>query len=321
MKYSQKTVNAAQAVLRSRREAALSEADKKRAEFLKEHPELEEIEAAMSQIALNSIKAIDGCDDPKKYIDSLKQKSLSYRKAREDLFKSCGLEPDWLDVHYHCPKCQDTGYAGGVVCDCYTALLNKLSYEELAKKSSLKISSFDDFDASVYSDPEACEQMKDILLFCKKYAEKFSLSSKSLYMYGETGLGKTHLSLAIAGEVIKKGFNVVYGSAHNFFNALEREHFGRSDEPDGTTESRLLGCDLLIIDDLGAEFITSFSIAQLYNIIDSRLAEGLPTIINSNLSLDELDTKYNNRITSRLMCSYFQLPCIGNDVRQIKAQY
>lgn len=47
-----------------------------------------------------------------------------------------------------------------------------------------------------------------------------------------TGLGKTHLSLAIAGGVIKKGYGVVYGSVNNIINRLEQEHFGRSDDAD-----------------------------------------------------------------------------------------
>ena len=318
MKYSNKTVIAAQNELRKRRQAALETADKRRAKFVSEHPELEEIEQEMSKIGLSALKAIDSCEDPKAFIEGLKKKSLGFQQARDKLFEDNGYDKDYLEPPFYCKKCQDTGYVGGTVCECYTDLLNKLSYSELAGKTALKISSFDDFNADIYTSSEAKEQMRDILNYCKKYAEKFSLNSKSIYMYGETGLGKTHLSLAIAGEVIRKGYNVVYGSAHNFFNALEREHFGRSEDPDGTTEDRLLGCDLLIIDDLGAEFVTAFSIAQLYNIVDTRLAKGLPTIINSNLSLDDLDSKYNNRITSRLMCSYFQLPCIGDDVRQIK---
>lgn len=62
-------------------------------------------------------------------------------------------------------------------------------------------------------------------------------------MYGETGLGKTHLSLAIANEVIKKGFSVVYDSAQNLFTRLEKERFGREG---GNTEDTVLYCDLLI---------------------------------------------------------------------------
>lgn len=318
MKYSQKTVSRAQAILRSRREEAVKLADERREKFIKEHPEYIEIEQQMQKTALDSIKAIDSCPEPSLYIEGLKKRNLEYQQAKKALLASCGLSEDYLDIPYHCKKCEDTGYNLGIVCECYKSLLNKLSYEELAGKTSLKISSFDDFNAGIYSSEEARQQMSDLLAMLKKYSDNFTLSSKSLYMYGETGIGKTHLSLAIAGVVIKKGYNVVYGSAHNFFNALEREHFGRSEEPDGTTEEKLLNCDLLIIDDLGAEFITSFSIAQLYNIVDTRLAKGLPTIINSNLSLDELEKKYDKRIASRLIFSYYQIPCIGNDVRQAK---
>ena len=81
---------------------------------------------------------------------------------------------------------------------------------------------------------------------------------------GATGLGKTHLSLAIAQAVINKGYNVVYGAAQRLFSNIEREHFGRSKDPDGTTEDMLAECDLLILDDLGAEFTNNFTIAKVF---------------------------------------------------------
>jgi DNA replication protein DnaC len=163
--------------------------------------------------------------------------------------------------------------------------------------------------------------MQKVFDYCKEYAEEFDGQGfQSIYMFGETGLGKTHLSLAIAGKVIEKGYNVIYGSAHNFFNLIEREHFGRSENPDGTTEDKLLNCDLLILDDLGAEFITQFTVAELYNIIDTRLAKELPTIISSNIKENELEKKYNNRIASRILYSYYALPFEGNDIRQAISQ-
>ena len=136
-------------------------------------------------------------------------------------------------------------------------------------------------------------------------------------MYGETGLGKTHLSLAIAAEAINKGFNVIYGSAHYFFSMIERERFGRSTESDGTTESKLLECDLLIIDDLGSEFITQFTVAELYCIINDRMLRGLPTIISSNLDPEELEKHYNNRISSRIIGTYKKIFFTGNDIRLV----
>ena len=109
-------------------------------------------------------------------------------------------------------------------------------------------------------------------------------------MQGGTGLGKTHLSLAIANAAVQKDFGVIYVSAQNMATSLERERFGRGLE-DGNTNALILGCDLLILDDLGTEFATSFVDASIYNIVNTRLMAGRPTIISTNLSLYELQKR------------------------------
>jgi len=318
LKYSKVVVDRALDTLRIRRESAILDADKRRKSFTEKCPEIEIIERSMSEIGLEAIKAISTDHNPKEMINDLKKKSLEFQKAKKDLLESQGFAEDYLDIHYTCPKCKDTGYVNGIVCSCYKELLNKYNYELLSKKTSLALSEFDDFDLSLYKNPNDRKTMSDILNYCKEYASQFDLSCPSIYMFGETGLGKTHLSLAIAGEVIKKGYNVIYGSAYNFFNLLEREHFGRSEEADGTTEARLINCDLLIIDDLGSEFITQFSVAELYNIVDSRISKSLPTIITSNFSYDDIEKKYNIRLASRIMNDYYSLNFVGDDIRQIK---
>ena len=318
MKYSQDIVFKASEELRKRRERAENDARQRKLDFTEKYPQLLEIEGEMAKIGTDAIKSVLNCNNPKEFVESLKKKSLECQKARETLFESAGITADTLLPRYKCEKCKDTGFVDGAVCQCYEELLKSFSYKELAQKTPLKISSFDDFDLSLYKEENARERMGDILLFCKNYSNDFDLASPNLFMYGETGLGKTHLSLAIAGEVIKKGYGVVYGSAQNLLTAVERERFGRSDEPDGTTEEMLLSCDLLILDDLGSEFTTQFIVAQLYNIVNTRMAKELPTIINSNISLGELESRYTNRITSRIIGEYNLLNFIGNDIRQAK---
>ena len=118
--------------------------------------------------------------------------------------------------------------------------------------------------------------MAEIFEFCMHYAEDFGRHSPSLFLCGATGLGKTHLSLSIAREAIAKDFAVIYGSTQNLLHELEEEHFGRRPADEGAMQEMLLSCDLLILDDLGAEFSTSFTVAALYNIINSRINAGLP---------------------------------------------
>ena len=160
------------------------------------------------------------------------------------------------------------------------------------------------------------KKMEEILHYCEKYADEFSTESKSICMSGQTGVGKTHLSLSIAKVVISKGFNVIYGSSQDLLRDVEREHFGKSND-DKDALGSLLGCDLLIMDDLGTEFESSFYNSVIYNVINSRLNRGLPTIISTNLSLSELESRYSDRVVSRLMVYDF-LRFVGSDIRQIK---
>ena len=152
---------------------------------------------------------------------------------------------------------------------------------------------------------------------CVGVAQNPGNYSNPLLIYGRSGLGKTHLSLSIAGEVISRGYNAVYNSAQNIFTELNKEHFGRSDIS-FSYEAMILDCDLLVIDDLGAEFATQFTNAALYNIINTRINYSLPTIINTNLSLKELEEKYTRRISSRIIGEYAVLDFFGYDIRQIK---
>ncbi|MEG0895115.1 MAG: ATP-binding protein, partial [Oscillospiraceae bacterium] len=148
---------------------------------------------------------------------------------------------------------------------------------------------------------------------CKLYAEGFSLNSHSVLMIGNTGLGKTHLSSAIAKKVSQNGFSVMYVSYLDLVRNLQSEYFGKSD---GNTMSKVLDADLLILDDLGVEFDSQFNISALYNIINSRTNK--PTIINTNLTAAELEKKYSQRIVSRLLTLYKCLKFTGVDVRYLK---
>ena len=134
-------------------------------------------------------------------------------------------------------------------------------------------------------------------------------------MSGATGLGKTFLSLSIASAVIEKGYGVIYSSAQNLLNTLEKEKFSNSD---ANTLNAIFDCDLLIIDDLGTEFSTSFTVSTIYNIINTRINMCKPVIISTNLSLSELQEMYSERIVSRFIGEYTILKFAGNDIRQIK---
>ena len=317
MAYNERIFSEAEEILKKRRDGAEADAERRREEFFRECPQAEETDARMRSAVLGLVKVIGSGENAREYVEKLKNVNLKARAELEALLRKNGRPADYLAPRYVCPLCGDTGIRDGALCSCHKQLLKQLSYKELSAKSSLSQKSFDDFDLSYYTGDDRA-RMSRILEFCKNYARDFDQNSRSVLMTGETGLGKTHLSLAIAGAAIERGFGVVYGSVQRLISEVEREHFGRSDKPDGATEDALITCDLLILDDLGAEFTTQFVTAELNSIIGERLQTRRPTIINTNLSLAELQDKYSRRIVSRIAGEYVILKFTGRDVRSLR---
>lgn len=255
----------------------------------------------------------------------IEEVNLRLQQRERELMQQAGYPVDYLEMQYTCPKCRDTGFVDGVRCECLKAEMRRLSVEQLNASSPFQECSFEDFDLSFYPDvidPQSGQNprfvMTRVFNFCRNYAEKFNPHSQGLFMFGQTGLGKTHLSRAIAGVVAAKGYNVVCGSAQDLLRRIENEHFRRT-EDDGTLD-RILEADLLVLDDLGAEFSSSFTQSVVYNILNSRISAERPLIVTSNLTVQEFHEKYAHRIVSRLFSQLIQVRFIGNDVRQLKSQ-
>ena len=252
-------------------------------------------------------------------------------KAKQDLtalLASSGRPADALEPHFTCKKCQDTGTFEGHTCICVHKLMQKLRREEIESLSSLSISSFDTMELRYYPntmDDKLGEPVRSymgsLLAELRAYAEEFDRSSESLMLFGNAGLGKTHAALAIAGIVLENDFDVIYVSSPDFFSKLEALHFGA--DPGGEEETLLqtaAGADLLILDDLGTEFNSSFFLSTLYSLLNNRLGAHLPTIVTTNITDGALLEKlYTEKISSRL--SAF-VPCLfaGQDIRSQKAQ-
>lgn len=290
-------------------------------------PEYIRIKNDMINSVRDALKSIEmSPDKATEFLQLQKIKNLTAQQELNALLKRNNLPDDYLEIKYFCPVCNDTGFNESKLCECHIKLLKELAFEEAGRRSPLKFCRFEDFSLDYYPDKKiddlgisGREIMKRNLAFCKEYASSFDINSPSVFMQGETGLGKTHLSLAIAGEVISKGYNVLYNSAQNIFNELQKERFGKSDS-NGAFEAMLLECDLLVIDDLGAEFFTQFTNAALYNILNTRINMALPTIISTNLSLKDIENQYSKKISSRIIGEYTQLYFIGNDIRQLKSE-
>ncbi|MBQ4312605.1 MAG: ATP-binding protein [Clostridia bacterium] len=321
MGFSTEIYSIASERLRQRRAAAIGEAKILKDAFLLAHPRYAELERELSQTGALLARTIFCDGSGSADVTSIRERNLKLQQDMADILREAGLAADALEPHFECSMCDDSGIVDGRLCECIQRIMRQIAYDRLNATTPLALSTFDSFSLEHYSDSVDCGRgltqrrvMELIFGKCKKYAESFSLSSPSMLFQGGVGLGKTHLSLAIAGAVIEKGYDVVYGSSNTFFGKIERERFGKTNSGEDTL-SLLNSCDLLIIDDLGAEFVTQFTVSVLYDIVNTRLLSGRPTIISTNLSFEGLEQKYSERLVSRIHGNYSCYQFAGKDMR------
>ena len=319
MKFSEDVYLKAENELKKRRDNAEQLAEMRRKQLVNKMPELLEIENTIRNAALEVIRGLGSGKAVN--VESLAEKNLNAQKQKQDLLKNNGYPEDYLEPQYTCKLCNDSGIFNGKLCSCHIELLKKISMSEYSCSSILAVSTFDTFDLKYYSKEKDMslgysprEYMEASVDFLKSYADNFNKNSSSFFFTGATGLGKTHLSLAVMNKVTEKGYSVFYGSADNIIKEMEKERFGRSN---GDIEEEIENADLLIIDDLGTEFKTAFSETAVYQLINNAILNSKPMIISSNLSIGELEERYGQRVVSRLN-SFEVINFIGTDIRQIK---
>ena len=324
MGYSSEIYEEAERKLERRRILSEQELDKRRNILFLRSPRAEKIEQTIAKTSVAAAKAVFGGADIKTELEALKRKNLALQNELNEILKSFGFPENYLERWYKCDKCKDTGYIDGKICDCMKRLLRETAYDSLNRMTPLSLSDFESFSLDYYSKTPVAEgklspytQMNGVLGYCKKYAASFNEESRSLLFQGAPGLGKTHLSLAIAKEVIDKGYGVVYVSAPAILTKIENEHFDIK-KTESPAEQIVTECDLLIIDDLGTEFTSRFTVSAVYNIINTRMITSRPTIISTNLTLTELQEKYNSRIVSRIIGMLDRVEFVGVDIRQQK---
>lgn len=312
----------AESIINKRRTDAINLNQYRIDEINEKLPEIAEINRQLFNTSRDIFKVIAGKKNAEQKIEELKKSNLEAQLLIKMLLKNSGYPEDYLDIQYHCPDCNDTGYcnkgySNGEFCHCFREVFAKISSDEMNRNSQIKLSSFDTFSLDYYSG-EDLAIMKRIFDMSKSYADKFGENSGNILMLGNTGLGKTHLSLSIANEVLSKGYSVIYDSIINILHKIENEHFGRDKTND--TLSLINETELLILDDLGTEYSSSFYVSTIYNIINTRLNASKSTIISTNLSLAEIGDRYDERIVSRITTMYNCMTFAGNDVRYQKKQ-
>ncbi len=324
MAYKKRVYVKVKNILQERKQAAEKRQEIRHAEVIMKHPKIMEIEQEMASYGAKAIQAVGMGGDAAEFVRELGRKSIFAQEKRALELEKAGYPASYLDAKYNCEICKDTGMHDSRYCTCYTKLATEVAKNELEQKAPLKKSTFDKFSLKFYENIIDKDlginqkvHMSEIFDYCQAYAEDFSLKSKGIIMIGQTGLGKTHLSLAIANRVIEKGFDVYYDSTQSIMDKLEKIRFKKQDY-NLNDKDEILNCHLLILDDLGVEFNTQFTIAELNNVINTRILKGYPTIISTNMNLKEMEDMYSPRLASRIMGESIPMYFCGKVIRQMK---
>ena len=298
------------------------EQDQRREEVYQKVPQIRQIEDEISSQAVRCArKLLDGDTNAK---EELKQHIEDLREQKEVLLSAFGFPADYMEMHYACPECQDTGYVDGRKCRCFKKEEIRLLYSQSNIEEVLLRENFDSFSYEYYDDrvviPEiqmtVADYMRQVHTWCKEYVENFEKKGGNLIFTGSTGVGKTFLTTCIAKALIDQYQSVIYLSSNDLFDVFSKNKFHYDTEEEMKDMYQyILDCDLLIIDDLGTELNNTFVSSQLFYCINERLLRKKSTIISTNLSMTMLRDTYSDRISSRIISQYSIIPLYGDDIR------
>ncbi len=301
-----------------RRQAAETAAELRRRQLYEASPELAEAQANIARAGVAAARlAADGQGE------AAAQKLAEMRaleKEKAALLAALGPAGEHLTPYYACEECNDTGFVNGAVCACVHREARRQRREEINRSGPLALCAFENFKLDYY--PEKLEDggvlvrprdtMRGILRDCVDWAEEFGPRSQSLYMFGYAGLGKTHLALSIASRVLEAGGDVIYVSAQRAFATVAEREDG------GELFTSMLETDLLVLDDLGTEYLNAYIRSRLYDLVNARMGRR-PTIYTSNICSQEmLERRYDEKIASRLMGDCHLMRFWGEDIRQLR---
>lgn len=291
-----------------------------RSEAFAKVPRLLEIDQTVAGLSAEKIRSM--LSGKPGSVDELKEEVAALAAERTALLLENGFPADYLEPHYFCPSCQDTGYIDGHKCACFKKAEIELLYTQSNLAEILQKENFDHFSFEWYSDTmkneatglTARDTAKRAYDMARNFVRDFDSRFQNLFLYGSTGVGKTFLSHCIAHDLLENSHCVLYFSAFDLFDRLAQTAFSRKSETD-PGEEFILDCDLLIIDDLGTELTNSFVSSQLFLCINERIARRKSTIISTNLKLEDFSSTYSERTFSRIASNYQMIKLIGNDIR------
>lgn len=315
-----------------KRRLAEENANNAKQDLYNEFPKLAEIDKKINSLAFSTMKEI-AQNNNKELVSKLNDEINRLKAEKNAILNSIGDRAKNIHPKYECPHCQDTGYITKdmktQMCNCLKQKIYDIEYNK-SNMNSLEKQNFENFNINFYSnevnsdkynsDISPRENIELILKICHNFVDTFdNTEEKNLLFTGKTGLGKTFLSSSIANELLKQGKTVLYQTASVMLDTIINYRFGKSNISQDIYDN-LLNVDLLIIDDLGTEGTNQMKLAELFNILNSRLLNTkkiTKTIISTNLSLQDLFENYDERIVSRLVGNYNICYFFGEDIRFI----
>ena len=299
--------------------------EERRQEIYARLPVVRQLEAEIAERSVACAKKL--LEGDKSVLDRLKEDLKDLREQKSLIIRAAGYPDDYLELHYRCPDCRDTGLIDGRKCHCFLQAQMKLLHAQSNLEDVLERENFNALSYEYYDDTEILSQlgitnaayMRRVAAGCREFVRDFDKKHDNLLFTGSTGVGKTFLTNCIARELMDDFHSVIYLTASDLFDVFSRNKFDYDNAEDMKDMYRfILDCDLLIIDDLGTELNNSFTSSQLFYCINERMNMSRSTIISTNLTLARLRDSYTDRVTSRIMSGYRIIPLYGGDIRLLK---
>ena len=299
--------------------------EERRKEIYARLPVVKQLEAEIAERSVACAKKL--LEGDKGVLDRLKEDLRDLREQKALIIRAAGYPDDYLELHYRCPDCRDTGLVDGRKCHCFLQAQMKLLHAQSNLEDVLERENFKALSYEYYDDAEILPQlgitnaayMRRVVAGCKAFVRDVDKKHDNLLFTGSTGVGKTFLTNCIARELMDDFHSVIYLTASDLFDVFSRNKFDYDNAEDMKDMYRfILDCDLLIIDDLGTELNNSFTSSQLFYCINERMNMSRSTIISTNLTLARLRDSYTDRVTSRIMSGYRIIPLYGGDIRLLK---
>ena len=299
--------------------------EERRKEIYARLPVVRQLEAEIAERSVACAKKL--LEGDKSVLDRLKEDLRDLREQKALIIRAAGYPDDYLELHYRCPDCRDTGLIDGRKCHCFLQAQMKLLHAQSNLEDVLERENFKALSYEYYDDTEILPQlgitnaayMRRVVAGCREFVRDFDKKHDNLLFTGSTGVGKTFLTNCIARELMDDFHSVIYLTASDLFDVFSRNKFDYDNAEDMKDMYRfILDCDLLIIDALGTELNNSFTSSQLFYCINERMNMSRSTIISTNLTLARLRDSYTDRVTSRIMSGYRIIPLYGGDIRLLK---